>query len=121
VLKNITQTQWVAFIIGSCSFLGSATGQLTMLFGANGAAYTASACALVAGLAGVFLMATTGQAAMVQQVGAITGDDGKPAVRVNVGANAPAAVASVALDPSQKNVGAATPDVRAVLASKAAS
>ena len=41
VFKNITQTQWVAFVIGACSFLGGATGQLTVLFGTNGATYAA--------------------------------------------------------------------------------
>lgn len=115
MLKNITQTQWVAFVIGGSSFIGGATAQLTTLFGAMVANDIASGCALISGLAGVFLMATTGQSSMVQQVGAIIGTDGRPAVRVNVNANAPSSVAAVALDPTQKNVGAATPEVRAQL------
>lgn len=71
MFKNITQTQWVAFVIGAASFLGGATAQLTTLFGANGASYVASACALISGLAGVFLMATTGQASNIASVQAI--------------------------------------------------
>lgn len=119
MFKNITQTQWVAFVIGGASFLGGATAQLTTLLGPIGASDVASACGLVSGLAGVFLMATTGQSSMLQQVAAIRGDDGQPAVRVNVNSNAPANVAAVALDPAQKNVGAATPEVRAALVAKA--
>lgn len=58
---------------------------------------------------------------LVKTVAALTGDDGKPAVRVNVNANAGASVAAVAVDPTQPNVGAATPDARAALINKAAS
>jgi hypothetical protein len=110
MLKNITQTQWVAFIIGAASFLGGATGQLTTLFGANGAAYVASACALVAGLAGVFLMATTGQVASIKQVAAF--DDVE---KVNIKESAHPAIAKVAVDAAQPKIGSATPETRAVL------
>lgn len=61
------------------------------------------------------------QSASMKEVAAITGDDGKPAVRINVNANAPQAVAAVALDPAQPNIGAANSDVRAALVTKAAS
>jgi hypothetical protein len=121
MFKNITQTQWVAFVIGAAGFLGGATGQLTTLFGSDGASYIASGCALVSGLAGVFLMATTGQVSQLKTVAAIQGDDGKPAVRVNVNANATDGVAAAALDPTLPNVGAITPEVRATLITKAAS
>lgn len=110
MFKNITQTQWVAFVIGAASFLGSATGQLTTLFGANGAAYVASACALVAGLAGVFLMATTGQIAQIKQVAAFPDVE-----RVNIKESAPPPVAAIAVDPAQKKVGSATLEGRAQL------
>lgn len=116
MLKNITQTQWVAFVIGASSFLGGSTAQLTTLLGANGATYAASACAIVSGLAGVFLMATSGQASMVQQVAALPGVS-----RVSINENASSPVAAVAIDPAQQKVGPASPDVRASLVTKAAS
>lgn len=55
------------------------------------------------------------QANTVAGVAAIQGDDGKPAVRINVNANAPQDLAAMAIDPKQPNVGAASPDVRATL------
>jgi hypothetical protein len=65
-------------------------------------------------LGGLVTMLSTQSAAM-KQVAAIQGDDGKPALRINVNANAPSAVAAVALDPAQPNVGAASPQIREVL------
>ncbi len=56
-----------------------------------------------------------GQGNMTKTVANFTGDDGRPAVRVAVNANAGSTLAAVALDPAQKNVGAITPDVRAAL------
>jgi hypothetical protein len=55
----------------------------------------------------------------IKDVAAIQGDDGKPAVRINVNANAPQNLAAVAIDPAQPNIGAANADVRAVLTAKA--
>ena len=115
MFKNITQTQWVAFVIGASSFLGGATAQLTTLFGSNGAAYIASACALVSGMAGVFLMATTGQSATVQQVAAMPG-----VTRISVNENASPALALVATDPAQAKVGPVSSDVKPALVSIAA-
>ena len=114
MLKNITQTQWVAFVIGASSFLGGSTAQLTTLFGANGASYAASSCALVSGLAGVFLMATTGQSSVVQQVAAMPG-----VARISVNEQASPALAAVATDPAQPKVGPTSPDVRPTLVAKA--
>jgi len=51
----------------------------------------------------------------VKSVAAVTGDDGKPAIRVGVNSNAGPALATVALDPAQQNVGATTPEVREAL------
>ena len=99
MFKNITQTQWVAFVIGASSFLGGATAQLTTLFGSNGAAYIASACALVSGMAGVFLMATTGQSATVQQVRSMPGVE-----NIEVNAKANQALAALAVDPKEDKI-----------------
>ena len=60
------------------------------------------------------------QANTVAGVAAITGDDGKPAVRINVNANATPDLAAMAVDPKQPNVGAITPAVRDVLIAKGA-
>jgi hypothetical protein len=51
----------------------------------------------------------------VASVAAIQGADGRPAVRINVNANATPDLAAMAVDPKQPNVGAASPDVRATL------
>lgn len=59
------------------------------------------------------------QANVVKDVANIQGDDGKPALRINVNANAPVAVASAAIDPAQKNIGAANPEARSALLEKA--
>jgi hypothetical protein len=63
----------------------------------------------------------TTQSNLIKDVASIQGDDGKPAVRINVNANAPLALATAALDPDQKNIGAATPEIRATLAKTVAS
>jgi hypothetical protein len=94
MFKNITQTQWIAFVIGGASFLGGATAQLTELFGANIAADIASVCGLISGIAGVFLMATTGQSAQVRSVLAMPGID-----KITVNAQANTTLASIAVDP----------------------
>jgi hypothetical protein len=115
MFKNITQTQWVAFVIGGCSFLGGATAQLTSLFGANGATYIASACALVSGIAGVFLMATTGQSAQVKQVLAMPGVD-----KIDVNAQANQTLSALAVDPSVNKI-APSPDAVAQVIANAKS
>lgn len=99
MFKDITQTQWVAFVIGAASFLGGATAQLTTLFGAAGATYVASACAIVSGLAGVFLMATTGQSAQVKQVLAMPGVE-----KISVNSQANQTLASIAIDPKADKI-----------------
>lgn len=59
------------------------------------------------------------QANNVKDVASIIGDDGKPALRIAVNANAPVALASAAVDSTQPNIGAATPAVRQALIEKA--
>ncbi len=51
----------------------------------------------------------------IKSVASIVGTDGKPALRLNVNANAPSNVAAIAVDPAQPNVGAATPEARQAL------
>ncbi len=52
---------------------------------------------------------------LVKSVAAMTGEDGKPAVKVSVNANAGQNLAALAIDPAQPNIGAANPVVREVL------
>lgn len=111
MFKNITQTQWVAFVIGACSFLGGATGQLTVLFGTNGATYAASVCAIISGLAGVFLMATTGQSSTVLQVKAMPGVE-----KIDVNAKASQALAELAMDPKVDKIAPTQAAMQAVSA-----
>lgn len=111
MFKNITQTQWVAFVIGACSFLGGATGQLTVLFGTNGATYAASACAIISGIAGVFLMATTGQGSQVQQVSAMPGVE-----KIEVNAKASPALAALAVDKAVDKIAPTPAAMQAVTA-----
>jgi hypothetical protein len=61
----------------------------------------------------------TTQTNIIKDVASITGDDGKPALRINVNANAPQNVAAVAIDPAQPNVGASSPEVRSTLVATA--
>lgn len=115
MFKNITQTQWVAFVIGAASFLGGATAQLTTLFGTNGASYIASACAIISGLAGVFLMATTGQGPTVQQVRSMPGVE-----KIEINGNANATLATLAVDPMERKIQAAPGAKDAITATAAA-
>lgn len=55
------------------------------------------------------------QANVVKDVANIQGDDGKPAIRMLVNANAPVALATAAVDPTQPNIGASTPAARQTL------
>lgn len=55
------------------------------------------------------------QANVVKDVANIQGDDGKPAIRMLINANAPVALATAAVDPAQPNIGASTPAARQTL------
>ena len=118
LIKNLTPTQWILLIMSTAGVLNGSAAQLTDWFGPHVAHDIISGLGFAQTLIGAWAMALSGQTGLVQQVAAITGTDGQPAVRVSVNANAPASVASVALDPAQKNVGAATPEVRAQLIAK---
>ena len=99
-MLKLTQIQWIGFVIGAAGFLGGATGNLQVLFGPDGATYIAAACALTSGLAGVFLMATTGQSALVKTVTDMPGVD-----RITVNNQASPALATMAVDPTINKIG----------------
>lgn len=116
MLKTITPLQWVGIIIlFNTTLLGSASqlGDLSLSAGAVKAVLAVAT--LGNGFLGGLVTMFGGQGNMTRTVANFRGDDGMPAVRIGVNANAGATLASVALDPAQKNVGATTPDARAVL------
>lgn len=109
---NITSKQWFQIVSGINGTLITSAALLQTLFGQD---LTIKIVAVL-GIFGIILnsvgAALSGQGSLMKDVAAIQGDDGKPAVRINVNANAPAALASAAIDPAQPNIGAATPAAR---------
>src|SRR5579872_4005944 len=122
MFKNITTLQWIGIVIlFNSTLLGGASQLADLALSAVAVKAILAVATLGNGFLGGLVTMFGGQGSMVSSVAAITGSDGRPAVRVNVNANAPANVAAVAIDPTQPNVGAATPEVRAQLIAKAAS
>lgn len=116
MFKNITPLQWIGIIIlFNTTLLGSASqlGDLSLSTGAVKAILAAAT--LGNGFLGGLVTMFGGQGSMTRTVANFRGDDGQPAVRVGINANAGSTLASVALDPAEKNVGATTPDARKVL------
>ncbi len=114
-MDTITSKQWFQIISGINGGLITGAALLQTLFGQD---LTLKIVAVL-GIIGIIISsvgaALSGQNSLVKDVAAIKGDDGQPAVRVNVKANAGAALASVALDPAQANVGAVDANTREVL------
>lgn len=116
MFKNITPLQWIGIIIlFNTTLLGSASQLGDLSLSATAVKAILAVATLGNGFLGGLVTMFGGQGNMTRTVANFTGDDGKPAVRVNVNANAGSTLASVALDPAEKNVGAVTPDVRKVL------
>lgn len=116
MLKNITPLQWVGIIIlFNTTLLGSASQLGDLSLSAGAVKGVLAVATLGNGFLGGLVTMFGGQGSMTRAVANFRGDDGMPAVRIGVNANAGPAVAAVALDPMQKNVGATTSDVRAVL------
>jgi hypothetical protein len=115
-MPTITPLGWIGIIILFNTTLIGGSSQLADLFLSATAVKALLAFATLGNgfLGGLVTMFST-QSAQVKQVAAMTGDDGKPAVRVNVNANAGPTLAALAVDPTQANVGAATPAIREVL------
>ena len=114
MLKNITQTQWLAIIIGVLTGLTGMTTQLTTLFGPTTTTVILAADTIAVMIISVVLTVTTGQASVVQQVAAMPG-----VTRISVNEQASAALASVATDPATPKVGPSSPDVRPTLVATA--
>jgi len=112
---NLTPLQIIGIVLAINGALTGATAQLTDLFGALVAKDIVSVASLGSAILGGIITAISGQASQIRNVAAIQGDDGRPAVRINVNANATPDLAAMAVDPKQPNVGATTPAVREVL------
>ena len=118
-MPTITPLGWIGIIILFNSTLLGGASQLGDLALSAGVVKAILAVATLGNgfLGGLVTMFST-QTAQIKQVAAMIGDDGKPAVRLSVNANASPALAAVAIDPNQPNVGAASPAVREVLTAK---
>lgn len=112
---GITRNQWLAITILLFTILTGGSAQLTDLIGPYGTKLVIALSTLVTGFLAGLQIILGGQGQMTRDVAGIKGDDGNPALRINVNANAPAALASVAVDPAQPNIGAVTPAAREVL------
>ena len=115
-MPTITPLGWIGIVILFNSTLLGGASQLGDLALSAAAVKAILAIATMGNgfLGGLVTMFST-QSAQIKQVAAMTGEDGKPAVRVSVNANAGQNLAALAIDPAQPNIGAATPVVREVL------
>ncbi len=118
--KDITALQWVGIVIlFNTTLLGGASQLGDLSLSAHAVKAILAIATLGNGFLGGLVTMFGGQANMVRTVAAMTGDDGQPAVRVNIRSNAGSNLASVAVDPAQPNVGATDPAARATLQQKA--
>lgn len=118
---NWTSKQWFQIISGINGGLITGAALLQTLFGQDLTLKIVAALGIIGIIinsVGTALSGNDSQATQIRNVAAIPGVE-----RVVINTSAPASVAAVALDPSQKNVGASSPDARAALTSivKAAS
>lgn len=114
-MNSLTTIQKIAITMAILGVLSTSGVQLTDIMGPVIAKSTVSVASLANSVLAAIVAVLSGQGSLIKQVASIQGDDGKPAVRINVNANAPAAVAQVAVDPAQPNVGATTPEARTTL------
>lgn len=116
LLKRITALQWVGIIIlFNTTLIGGASQLADLALSAIAVKAILAAATLGNGFLGGLVTMFGGQGNMMQTVGNFQGDDGRPALRISVNANAGPTLASAAVDPAQKNIGAATPEARSVL------
>ncbi len=118
-MPTITPLGWIGIIILFNSTLLGGASQLGDLALSAAAVKAILAVATMGNgfLGGLVTMFST-QSAVIKQVAAMTGDDGKPAVKVSVNANAGQSLAALAVDPTQPNIGAISPVVREILKDK---
>src|SRR5258708_2375021 len=100
---NLTSKQWFQIVSGIISGLITGAALLTTLFGQDLTIKIVAALGIINIMLSSVGAAVSGQANLIKDVANIQGDDGKPALKINVNANAPVALASAAIDPMQKN------------------
>ncbi len=116
MLRNITTLQWIGIIIlFNTTLLGGASQLADLALSAVAVKAILAAATLGNGFLGGLVTMFGGQGNMMKTVANFQGDDGQPALRINVKANAGPALAAPAVDSAQKNIGAATPEARSVL------
>lgn len=96
---NLTPLQIIGIILAINGALTSATGQLTDLFGANIAKDIASIASLGSAILGGIITSMSGQASQIKNVAAMPGVE---SITVNRQANA--ALATIAVDPTQDKI-----------------
>lgn len=111
---NLTPLQMIGIILAVNGALTGATAQLTDLFGPLVAKDIVSVASLGSAILGGIITAISGQASQIRNVAAMPGVE-----RVSINAQANPNVASVAVDPDQPKVGAATPEARTILTATA--
>lgn len=102
--------QWFLIIVSVLSAVAGATAQLTELFGAGPAQTIVTAATFANTIITAIMTPLVGNASMVKTVAALPGVS-----RVAVNEQASPAIAAVATDPAQPNVGPVTPEVRSTL------
>lgn len=116
MFKDLTGKQKLAIACAILSVLTVSTAQLTDMFGANIAKHIVSGAALINMMLNSILAVVTGQSNLIKDVASMPGVE-----KVTINQNANAALAQAATDPTLKNVGATTPEVRQSLLAKAGS
>lgn len=118
-MNNLTRKQWFQIISGTISGFITAGALFTTIFGQD-VTLKIIACLGLANIVlssvGAALSGPDSPGTQIKAVAALPGVD-----RVLVNASATNGVAAAALDQSQPKIGATTPEVRAVLATKAPS
>ena len=114
-LKNLTTLQWIGIVLVINGAITGGVNEMTDLLGSVWAKHAVSLATIGSSICGGLNIMFGGIAMQASNIAAVIGSDGRPAVRINVNGNAPASLASAAIDPAQKNIGAASPGDRAIL------
>lgn len=114
--RNITTIQWFGIIIlFNTTLLGGSSQLGDLMLSAIVVKAILALATLGNGFLGGLVTMFGGQGTQMDNVASIQGKDGRPALRINVNDNATPLVAAKAVDPTQPNIGAATPEARTVL------
>ena len=113
---NLTLIQKIAITMAVLGVLSTSGVQLTDILGSGIAKSVVSVSGLINSVLAAIVAVISGQSAIIKQVAAMPGVE-----KVSVNADAGTSLAQAATDPTLKNVGATTPEVRQSLLAKAGS